>query len=194
MKEYLPILIVGAIIGCVSLIFLIAFAAVKNKKEDMGYIMDIIYKMLGRSSNGAPYQVGDYYNDGKSEGIVFEIYNNGYSGKIVSLHHSDKIKQWRVNGSLDIGKTFGVTDGRDIMYYREMAESVTADDAFGWCHRMGSGWYLPTIEELKAIYKNRSLIEPKLKNKLDRYWSSTEYSAEKAYCIEKINFNKYGQS
>ena len=156
-----------------------------DKKEDMGYIMDIIYKMLGRSSNGAPYQVGDYYNDGKSEGIVFEVYNNGYSGKIVSLHHSDKIKQWRVNGSLDIGKTFGVTDGRDIMYYREKAESVTADDAFGWCHRMGSGWYLPTIEELKAIYKNRSLIEPKLKNKLDRYWSSTEYSAEKAYCIEK---------
>ena len=156
-----------------------------DKKEDMGYIMDIIYKMLGRSSNGAPYQVGDYYNDGKSEGIVFEVYNNGYSGKIVSLKHSDKIKQWRVNGSLDIGKTFGVTDGRDIMYYREKAESVTADDAFGWCHRMGSGWYLPTIEELKAIYKNRSLIEPKLKNKLDRYWSSTEYSAEKAYCIEK---------
>ncbi|MBO5975916.1 MAG: ABC transporter ATP-binding protein, partial [Oscillospiraceae bacterium] len=37
MKEYLPILIVGAIIGCVSLIFLIAFAAVKNKKEDMGF-------------------------------------------------------------------------------------------------------------------------------------------------------------
>ena len=156
-----------------------------DKKEDMGYIMDIIYKMLGRSSNGAPYQVGDYYNDGKSEGIVFEVWNNGYSGKIVSLKHSDKIRQWRVNGSLDIGKTFGVTDGRDIMYYREKAESVTADDAFGWCHRMGSGWYLPTIEELKAIYKNRSLIEPKLKNKLDRYWSSTEYSAEKAYCIEK---------
>ena len=37
MKEYLPIYIVGAIIGCVSLIFLIAFAAVKNKKEDMGF-------------------------------------------------------------------------------------------------------------------------------------------------------------
>lgn len=156
-----------------------------DKKEDMGYIMDIIYKMLGRSSNGAPYQVGDYYNDGKSEGIVFEIYNNGYSGKIVSLHHSDKIKQWRVNGSLDIGKTFGVTDGRDIMYYRKMAESVTADDAFGWCSRYGKDWYLPTIEELKTIYKNRSLIEPKLTDKLARYWSCTEYNADKAYCIEK---------
>ena len=160
-----------------------------DKKEDLNYIMDVINQLRGKKSgsNGAPYQVGDYYNDGKNEGIVFEVYNNGYSGKIVSLNHSDKVKRWRVTGSLDIGKTFGVTDGRDIMYYREMAESITEDDAFGWCHRMGSGWYLPTIEELKTIYKNRSLIEPKLKNRLDRYWSSTEYSAEKAYCIEKDN-------
>ncbi len=37
MREYLPILIVGAIIGAFTLIFLIAYAAVKNKKEDMGF-------------------------------------------------------------------------------------------------------------------------------------------------------------
>ncbi len=37
MNEYLPILIVGAIIGFFSIIFLVAFAAVKNKKEDMGF-------------------------------------------------------------------------------------------------------------------------------------------------------------
>ncbi len=37
MNEYLPILIVGAIIGCFSLIFIVAFAAAKNKKEDMGF-------------------------------------------------------------------------------------------------------------------------------------------------------------
>ncbi len=37
MNEYLPILIVGSIIGCFSLIFLVAFALAKNKKEDMGF-------------------------------------------------------------------------------------------------------------------------------------------------------------
>ncbi len=37
MNEYLPLLIVGAIIGCFSVIFLVAFAAAKNKKEDMGF-------------------------------------------------------------------------------------------------------------------------------------------------------------
>ncbi len=37
MNEYLPILIVGAIIGTFSLIFLVAFLLAKNKKEDMGF-------------------------------------------------------------------------------------------------------------------------------------------------------------
>lgn len=160
-----------------------------DKKEDMGYIMDIIYKMLGRSSNGAPYQVGDYYNDGKMKGIVFEVWNNGYSGKIVSLKHSDKIKKWRERGSLDIGKTFGVTDGRDIMYYRKMAESITEDDAFGWCNRQGMGWYLPTIEELKSIYANRAVIEPKLTHKFAKHsWSCTESSDNAAYFISNNGY------
>lgn len=160
-----------------------------DKKEDMGYIMDIIYKMLGRSSNGAPYQVGDYYNDGKTEGIVFEVYDNGYSGKIVSLKHSDKIKRWRERGSLDIGKTFGVTDGRDIMYYRMLSESVTGDDAFGWCNRQGMGWYLPTIEELKSIYANRAVIEPKLTHKFAKHsWSCTESSDNAAYFISNNGY------
>ncbi|MBR5262122.1 MAG: ABC transporter ATP-binding protein [Oscillospiraceae bacterium] len=37
MREYLPILIVGAIIGIFSIIFIVAYAMVKNKKEDMGF-------------------------------------------------------------------------------------------------------------------------------------------------------------
>ena len=156
-----------------------------DKEDDMDYMMDIINQLRGRSSNGAPYQVGDYYNDGKMKGIVFEVYDNGYSGKIVSLKHSDKIKKWREHGSLDIGRTFGVTDGEDIMRYRDLSEDIYGDDAFSWCRRMGAGWYLPTIEELKAIYKNKAIIEPKLTNKLERYWSCTEYNADKAYCIEK---------
>ena len=37
MHEYLPILIVGAIIGVFTLIFLVAYALEKNKKETMGF-------------------------------------------------------------------------------------------------------------------------------------------------------------
>ena len=156
-----------------------------SREKDLGYITDIINQMLGRKAgNGAPYKVGDYYKNGKTEGIVFEVYDNGYSGKIVSLKHSDKILKWRERGTLNIGKTFGITDGEDIMRYRGLAEYISGD-AFSWCRRLGVGWYLPTIDELKSIYANRAVIEPKLTDKLERYWSSTEYSADEAYCIEK---------
>ena len=37
MREYLPILIVGAIIGVFSLVFSVAYALEKNKKESMGF-------------------------------------------------------------------------------------------------------------------------------------------------------------
>lgn len=37
MGEYLPILIVGGIIGAFTLVFILAYAAVKNKKESMNY-------------------------------------------------------------------------------------------------------------------------------------------------------------
>ena len=37
MNEYLPILIVGAIIGTFAVLFIIAFALVKNKKEALGF-------------------------------------------------------------------------------------------------------------------------------------------------------------
>ncbi len=159
-----------------------------NKKRDLGYMTDIVNQLRGKS-NGAPYQIGDYYNDGKNEGIVFEVYNNGYSGKIVSLKHSDKIKRWRNRGSLDIGKTFGATDGRDIMHYRRLSESITEDDAFGWCNRQGMGWYLPTIEELKSIYANRAVIEPKLTHKFAKHsWSCTESSDNAAYFISNNGY------
>ena len=37
MSEYFPILIVGAIIGTFSIVFLAAYLAEKNRKEDMGF-------------------------------------------------------------------------------------------------------------------------------------------------------------
>ena len=153
-----------------------------DKEEDMGYIMDIIYKMLGRSSSGAPYKVGDYYKNGKTEGIVFEVYDNGYSGKIVSLKHSDKIRRWG-SQTTNYGETFGVKDGKSMMAVVDAHNKYF--ESFGWCSSLGWQWYLPTIDELQTIYKNKAVIEPKLTDRLDRYWSCTEYNANEAYCIEK---------
>ena len=51
MREYLPILILGAIIGTFTLIFLVVYALEKNKKESMGFDrhmsdMEIVRRLL----------------------------------------------------------------------------------------------------------------------------------------------------
>ena len=52
MHEYLPLLIVGGIIGVFTVLFLAAYALVKNKKEAMGFDRnmadsEIIRRLLG---------------------------------------------------------------------------------------------------------------------------------------------------
>ena len=37
MYEFLPLIIVGSIIGAFSIAFILAYAAIKNKKESIGY-------------------------------------------------------------------------------------------------------------------------------------------------------------
>ena len=153
-----------------------------DKEDDMDYMMNIINQLRGRSSNGAPYQVGDYYKNGKTEGIVFEVWDNGYSGKIVSLKHSDKIRRWG-SKTTNYSETFGVKDGKSMMAV--VGAHNQYFESFGWCSSLGWQWYLPTIDELQTIYKNKAVIEPKLTDRLDRYWSCTEYNANEAYYIEK---------
>ena len=52
MREYLPLLIVGAIIGVFTLVFVVVYALEKNKKESMGFERhmadgEIIRRLLG---------------------------------------------------------------------------------------------------------------------------------------------------
>ena len=37
MKEYWPLLLTGAVIGTFALVFVIAYASIKNKKEEIGF-------------------------------------------------------------------------------------------------------------------------------------------------------------
>ena len=60
-------------------------------------------------------------------------------------------------------------------------------DAEQWCRNHGDGWYLPTKDDLLAIYRNQQDVNEglnkykggKLKN--DDYWSSTEYKDDAWY-------------
>ena len=142
------------------------------------------------------YKVGDYYNDGVKEGVVFEVSADGRHGKIVSMKQSAEKLQW-ASDSAEQKRPIGAdskTDGATNMA-KVKAISGWRDKypAFKWCADLGEGWYLPSIEELKvftvntAVHDavNRTLIARGGTKLYDRgilawYWSSTE--SDEQYC------------
>ena len=48
MREYYPLLLVGAIVGVLSIIFIIAYALIKDKKEALGFDRNIKDSVLIR--------------------------------------------------------------------------------------------------------------------------------------------------
>ncbi len=139
----------------------------------------------------APYKVGDYYNDGTKEGVVFEVTADGKHGKIVSMTQSSKGLQWS-SDEAEQKRLIGADSKSDGAYnmanVRAVANWQEKYPAFKWCADLGEGWYLPSIEELErftlgtAVHDavNRTLTSKggeKLFNSGDKYkwyWSSTE--------------------
>lgn len=136
----------------------------------------------------APYKVGDLYNENGKQGVVFEVWDNGRHGKILSLDEAkapwDSRVEWTDSKYINGTKT-GANDmyngkaNTDKIMNRSDSEYF---EAFVWCRKKGGDWYLPAINELKTIYNNKSAINSTLAKygaKLDidfyYYWSSTEY-------------------
>ena len=136
------------------------------------------------------YKVGDYYNDGVREGVVFEVSADGRHGKIVSMKQSAKELQWSSDGAEQY-RLIGADSETNGAYNMAQVKTISGwrykYPAFKWCADLGEGWYLPSIKELKvftlndAVHDvvNRTLIArggTKLYDKGERvwYWSSTE--------------------
>lgn len=102
-------------------------------------------------------------------------------------------------------KTYKVGDFYDINGKRGVVYVVTPDGQHGkmvslnhtkdtwsnaksWCSSLGSGWRLPTREELIAIYRvkgrlNQTLAAVGDEISDDVYWSSIEYNSERAWLV-----------
>ena len=159
-------------------------AAEKAEQERIAQMVE-----AGKGRNGV-YKVGDYYNNGTKEGVVFYVDASGRHGKIVSMTQSGE--QWSSNESEQkqlIGAS-SKTNGAANMQAVKQRPNWRADyPAFAWCARLGAGWYLPAIEELELFTLNDSVHDAvnrtlatkggtRLYNKGDSdklYWSSTEY-------------------
>lgn len=147
------------------------------------------------------YKVGDYYNDGTKEGVVFWVDESGEHGKIVSLDQADL--QWCSKAQYDkkiVVGTTSKTDGK-ANTYKVMTRADSAEyPAFVWCRNKGKDWYLPAIEELKLLLLNDSVhdavnqtLESRGVTKLDNkgcercYLASTEYkSFQPEFCAWSV--------
>ena len=142
------------------------------------------------------YKVGDYYDDGKKQGVVFEVTADGKHGKIVSLQESKCL--WAVDRNFGtlfnrdnpsnkrIGSDDKYNGANNMAKINQIAGWREKYPAFAWCADWGEGWYLPAIEELKkftldddvhdAVNRTLAAKGEELANKgaLRWYWSSTE--------------------
>lgn len=147
-----------------------------------------------RTVTDAPYKVGDYYNDGIKEGIVFVVYDGGYHGKIVSIDESREL--W-VGETVCENVTAATSKGDgmgNMNKIRRQPNWKSNCPAFAWCASLGDGWYLPAVDELLLIYENKSIINRMLNENgygevVDElYWSSTEVE-EEPDCAWYVNMN-----
>ena len=143
-----------------------------------------------KSKTSAPYKVGDYYNDGVKEGVVFEVDSDGYHGKIVSMTNSSNGLDWSYEDNILIKakhKTDGLLNLAKVSRRKDWRKNYPA---FAWCVDLGEGWYLPAIGELQSLFAayeavNKTVVAygGERLYKDEEYWSSTEYSKKVgAYC------------
>ena len=126
------------------------------------------------------YQVGDYYDDGKRQGVVFAVSDDGRHGKIVSLDQTRE--QWCTDGEYYKKSVVGASSDSDGKSNTDKVMARAGSEeypAFQWCRAKGNEWYLPSKEELKLLRQVRDKVNKTLRDKsmevLDKwYWTSTE--------------------
>lgn len=172
--------------------------------ENVAKLLDMDIKSVTPAPQPAPkpvppaktYKVGDLYDENGKRGVVFEVSADGKHGKIVSL--AEKRLEW-ANIEFDswgekIGADSETNGAVNMAVVQRIPNWREKYPAFAWCADLGEGWYLPAIDELKAIYDTRNIL-----NGVDYYgfWSSTE-NKESEFCARNvylydgstINYNK----
>lgn len=141
------------------------------------------YSSSSYSTSGKSYKVGDLYNENGKKGVVIWTDASGRYGKIVSLEKSSSEMAW-ASAYEDCNKRHGTADQHDGYKNMQKIQSIPGwrekFPPFAWCADLGEGWYLPTVNELWLIYKNRDIIRPKLHNveSNDYYYTSTEVDTD----------------
>ena len=160
---------------------------IKSELENLHGIL-VVGTSVAKTISSAPavspakkvYKVGDYYDDGVKQGVVFDVWDGGRHGKIVSLDQAKLL--WSSNEDVLVG---AVSEDDGNVNTDKIMSLANKDKypAFEWCRSKGKDWYLPAINELKLLLLNsdvRNAVNNTLEQQggtfLPKYscWSSTE--------------------
>ena len=130
-------------------------------------------------------KIGDILTINGVKGVVFQTTP---SVKMVSV--TETTAQWSTEYVIT-GATDSDNGRNNMSVIKAITDWQTKYPAFKWCANIGEGWYLPALNELKAIYAQKDAINATLSaNGMDEFgskyrwlWSSSEFSNSNAYSI-----------
>ena len=142
------------------------------------------------------YNIGDIYYDASNQpiGIVCQITNGGINGKMIALEESEFV--WDTTTTdpenfedlIATGATDTENGANNLTTIKAISGWATTYPAFAYCDAT-TDWYLPAVEEVKTIYRQKVLLNTVLtslsKTVLSNvaYWTSTEIGHGFAYGV-----------
>ena len=167
--------------------------AISVNSDNLAFMQDILSveqsikrepqmaKVKPESETAKNYRIGDIVTVNGVKGIVFQIFP---VVKVVSV--SEITAQWStenfITGATNVdGGSVNMTKIKAIYGWESKYP------AFKWCADLGDGWYLPSYNEVKAIYNQKNVLNSTvladglLKFSAGYYWSSTECNDGRAY-------------
>lgn len=151
----------------------------------------------GGTDEATKYKLGDHYKSGLAEGIVAYVDESGEHGLIISI--DETVAQWSTEHKMltVMGGEFSMEDGAsNTKYIRQQENWEQIYPAFAWCHAKNalglSSWYLPAIDEFRAIFPALDAInatlndmgaEPIATGVNESYWTSVEIGVQSAYAF-----------
>ena len=136
------------------------------------------------------FQGGDYYDEGKRQGVVFAVSDDGRHGKIVSLDQTNK--QWCSDKQYIMRIVVGASSDSDGKSNTDKVIARAGSNkypAFQWCRAKGQEWYMPSKEEIELLlqvrYKVNKTLRDKSMEELSDFWcwSSTEKDSNFAWGV-----------
>ncbi|MBC7847034.1 MAG: DUF1566 domain-containing protein [Flavobacterium sp.] len=125
------------------------------------------------------HYLGEIFNGG----VIFELYKgtDGLEHGLIVAPTESSLLAWQTYGIL-----VNADHSEDGVYNTNIMKNSPAKT---YITTLGTGWYLPSIDELNKLYHNRFEVNNALFNNgntllsAGTYWSSTEFSITSAYYL-----------